>query len=57
MLFADGLKLEYLEPHVPELANHRVCLTESGMLQWPVIFMYPEYKIMDFIQCFQEDEM
>ncbi|XP_060685873.1 tetratricopeptide repeat protein 4 [Hemiscyllium ocellatum] len=32
-----------------------VHLDESGSLNWPVLFLYPEYEQMDFISAFHED--
>lgn len=43
-------------PVLPQLRDHRVHLNEDGKLVWPVVFMYPEYKVMDFVQEFTEDE-
>ncbi|KAB0791479.1 hypothetical protein PPYR_03279 [Photinus pyralis] len=42
-----------LRPVVPELAECAVHLND-GRLVWPVIFTYPEYQVMDFIQEFDE---
>jgi tetratricopeptide (TPR) repeat protein len=50
----DNLTLSKLEPQFPQLFNSRVYINESGNLVWPVIFFYPEYKIMDYIQHFNE---
>ncbi|XP_042190915.1 tetratricopeptide repeat protein 4 isoform X1 [Callorhinchus milii] len=33
----------------------RVYLDENGNLQWPVLFLYPEYGQTDFISAFNED--
>lgn len=54
--FLDGLRLEDLEPQVPQLASFPVHLNEDRRLVWPVIFLYPEHKVVDFIQKFAEDE-
>lgn len=51
------LKLSDLEPQFPDAVRSRVHMDENGKLVWPVIFMYPEYKLTDFIQAFHEDEM
>ncbi|KAK4878437.1 hypothetical protein RN001_010943 [Aquatica leii] len=51
----DSAKLENLKPQVPELADHMVHLNEDKLV-WPVIFTYPEYRVMDFIQEFQDDD-
>ncbi|KAK5647150.1 hypothetical protein RI129_002042 [Pyrocoelia pectoralis] len=45
-----------LMPLVPELSNCMVHLN-GAKLVWPVIFTYPEYRIMDFIQEFEEDDL
>lgn len=47
---------DQLQPVLPQLEAHRVHLDEQKQLVWPVVFMYPEYKIMDFIQEFCEAE-
>ncbi|XP_019356794.1 PREDICTED: tetratricopeptide repeat protein 4 isoform X1 [Gavialis gangeticus] len=33
----------------------KVCLDEDGNLNWPVLFLYPEYGQTDFISAFQEN--
>lgn len=43
-------------PVLPQLQDHTVHFDENGKLVWPVVFMYPEYKVMDFIQEFVEDQ-
>lgn len=48
------VNLESVEPQSPGSALRRVSLVE-GRLVWPVVFLYPEYQISDFIQEFQED--
>lgn len=52
----DSYELEDLKPVLPQLADFRVRLNEENKLVWPVAFMYPEYKVMDFVQQFCEDE-
>ncbi|XP_076254698.1 DNA polymerase interacting tpr containing protein of 47kD isoform X2 [Rhynchophorus ferrugineus] len=53
---SGNIHLSLLEPCFPQLANCRVSLdTDSNLLIWPVVFVYPEYKIMDYIQQFPED--
>lgn len=52
----DSYDLEDLKPVLPQLANFPVCLNEENKLLWPVAFMYPEYKVMDFVQQFCEDK-
>lgn len=50
--------LHDLEPILPQLQGHRVHFDDEGKkrLIWPVVFMYPEYKVMDCLQEFAEDE-
>lgn len=48
--------MDDLVPVLPQLRDHVVHFNEDGKLVWPVVFMYPEYKVMDFIQGFAEDE-
>ncbi|RZC36104.1 TPR 11 domain containing protein [Asbolus verrucosus] len=50
----ENLTLSKLEPQFPELFNSRVSIGGNGGLVWPVILFYPEYKIMDYIQQFDE---
>lgn len=52
--YSANLSLSKLEPQFPELFNSRVHVNEKNDLVWPVIFFYPEYKIMDYIQHFNE---
>ncbi|CAH2002106.1 unnamed protein product [Acanthoscelides obtectus] len=54
-LEGDDLSLEKLEPCFPQLIHNRVNLDEYNHLIWPVVFIYPEYKIMDYIQEFHEN--
>lgn len=50
-------ELHDLEPILPQLQGHRVHFDEGRKrLIWPVVFMYPEFKIMDCLQEFAEDE-
>ncbi|XP_050311726.1 DNA polymerase interacting tetratricopeptide repeat-containing, protein of 47 kDa [Anthonomus grandis grandis] len=50
-----NIHLSKLEPCFPELAQNRVFLCQiTGCLVWPVVFVYPEYKIMDYLQQFSE---
>ncbi|KAF5303324.1 hypothetical protein FQA39_LY10063 [Lamprigera yunnana] len=51
----DGKKFENLQPQVAELADHAVHLYDDKLV-WPVIFTYPEYRVMDFVQEFVEDD-
>lgn len=50
-------EMHELEPIVPQLQGCRVHFNEekNGLI-WPVVFMYPEYKVMDCLQEFREDE-
>ncbi|KAK9886339.1 hypothetical protein WA026_015852 [Henosepilachna vigintioctopunctata] len=50
----SGLSLDRLEPCFPQLFGHRVHMDEKKHLIWPVVFLYPEYKMMDYIQEFNE---
>ncbi|KAJ8910500.1 hypothetical protein NQ315_012347 [Exocentrus adspersus] len=50
------ISIEKLEPCFPELMHNRVYLDASMSLVWPVVLVYPEYKIMDYIQQFSENE-
>lgn len=51
-----NLNLSHLEPCFPELVNSRVYLDDQeNVLIWPVVLVYPEYKIMDYIQQFPEN--
>ena len=48
----DKLSLANVESHHPSGA--RVTLDGSGVLQWPVLFLYPEHGETDFIMQFSE---
>ncbi|KAF5284202.1 hypothetical protein FQR65_LT00202 [Abscondita terminalis] len=50
-----GLTLTNLKPQVPELSDFPVHL-DGDKLVWPVVFTYPEYRVMDFVQEFREDD-
>nr|CAH7749184.1 unnamed protein product [Callosobruchus chinensis] len=54
-LEGGDLSLEKLEPCFPQLVHHRVHVDENNHLVWPVVFVYPEYKVMDYIQQFHEN--
>lgn len=59
VLKTTGRKFEFLyelEPILPQLQGCSVRLNEEKRLVWPVVFMYPEYKIMDCLQEFCEDD-
>ena len=47
------LSLEALEPYT--VGQTRVHLDNEGCLIWPVMFLYPEYKVTDLIEEFHED--
>ncbi|KDR14373.1 tetratricopeptide repeat protein 4 isoform X2 [Zootermopsis nevadensis] len=49
------LSMSTLEPCSPMVAQGRVHLDDSGSLVWPVMFLYPEYQVTDFVQEFHED--
>lgn len=51
-----GVTLDDFEPVLPQFRDFKVHLNEDNRLVWPVVFMIPEYKLMDFIQEFNEDE-
>ncbi|XP_066148808.1 DNA polymerase interacting tetratricopeptide repeat-containing, protein of 47 kDa [Euwallacea fornicatus] len=54
---SGNINLSQLEPYFPELAQYKVSLNkESNSLVWPVVFVYPEYKIMDYVQQFNEHD-
>lgn len=53
----DKINLEQLDPYFPQLIHNRVHLDDTGELVWPVILVYPEYQIMDYIQEFKETNM
>ncbi|XP_069704405.1 tetratricopeptide repeat protein 4 isoform X2 [Periplaneta americana] len=49
------LSMSSLEPCSPTAAQGLVHLDDNGSLVWPVMFLYPEYKITDHVQEFHED--
>ncbi|CAG9770774.1 unnamed protein product [Ceutorhynchus assimilis] len=52
------ISLSKLEPCFPELVHNRVNIdNETNCLIWPVALVYPEYKIMDYIQQFNEQDI
>ena len=55
ILESASLDLKDLEPNFPDALRLRVHFGEDGRLVWPVVFMYPEYKLTDFVQEFHED--
>jgi len=50
-----GIKLGKKVHHLPELAEHHVKLDKRGKLHFPVLILYDEYHVTDFIQDFEED--
>ncbi|GJQ75280.1 putative tetratricopeptide repeat protein [Trypoxylus dichotomus] len=53
----DSLSIQDLEVHFPALVENKVHLDDKNKLVWPVVFLYPEYQTMDFIQSFPEDDL
>ncbi len=49
----SSLDLSSLESHHPSGA--KVHLDDSGVLHWPVLFMYPEHAESDFVADFNEN--
>ncbi|XP_072539110.1 tetratricopeptide repeat protein 4 [Salminus brasiliensis] len=47
-LHLDGLSTQ-------EATGAQVYLDEQGILHWPVLFLYPEYRQTDFISAFREN--
>jgi len=45
--------LNFLENMGPTQA--KVHINENKALVWPVLFVYPEYQVTDFIECFEEN--
>lgn len=52
-----SLALQDLEVHFPALVDSKVHLDEKNNLVWPVVFLYPEYQTMDFVQSFPENDL
>ena len=52
---SDPLVLSSLESHHP--SGSKVVLNADNVLQWPVLFLYPEYGETDFIEAFDERSM
>lgn len=46
-----------LEPQCPQLAKYTVHFGDTVNLIWPVIFVYPQYQILDYIQEFCETDL
>lgn len=51
---ADDKELTWLESHFPG-AEGSIPHFDDGVLHWPVLFFYPEYKITDIIKDCPED--
>lgn len=49
---SKALTLKDLEGHNP--GGAKVHMDEDGFLNWPVLFLYPEYSQSDFIERFCE---
>ncbi|CAK1543449.1 unnamed protein product [Leptosia nina] len=45
----DDIDLSKLEPSLPGAQDSIVCV-ENGVLIWPVLLLYPEYQMTDFIK-------
>lgn len=45
----DDIDLSKLEPSLPG-AQEAIVHIEDGILKWPVLFLYPEYQMTDFIK-------
>ncbi|XP_068625050.1 DNA polymerase interacting tetratricopeptide repeat-containing, protein of 47 kDa [Battus philenor] len=43
---ADDIDLSKLEPSLPDSMVH----IEDGILKWPVLLLYPEYQMTDFVK-------
>ncbi|XP_028164251.1 tetratricopeptide repeat protein 4-like, partial [Ostrinia furnacalis] len=50
----DDIDLSKLEPSLPG-AQDSIVHIEDGILKWPVLFLYPEYQMTDFIKACPED--
>ncbi|KAK9703568.1 Cns1/TTC4 Wheel domain [Popillia japonica] len=53
----NSLSIQDLEVHFPALVENKVHLDEENNLVWPVVFLYPEYQTMDFVQSFPENNL
>jgi hypothetical protein len=53
---SKGIKLGKKIHHLPELADFHVKLDKKGKLHFPVLILYDEYHVTDFIQDFTEDD-
>ncbi|KAJ0171505.1 hypothetical protein K1T71_013055 [Dendrolimus kikuchii] len=45
----DDIDLSKLEPSLPG-AQDAIVHIEDGILKWPVLFLYPEYQMTDFVK-------
>ncbi|KAI5630845.1 tetratricopeptide repeat protein 4 [Phthorimaea operculella] len=45
----DDIDLAVLEPHLPNAQDSMVHI-KDGILYWPVLFLYPEFQMTDFIK-------
>lgn len=50
----DDIDLSKLEPIIPG-AQEAIVHIENGILKWPVLLLYPEYKMTDFIRACPEN--
>ncbi|XP_035223358.1 tetratricopeptide repeat protein 4-like [Stegodyphus dumicola] len=51
----DKIDLSALQPMHPAVTTAKVSLDENNRLSWPVMLIYPEYGVTDFIKSFHED--
>lgn len=50
----DDIDLSKLEPSLPG-AQDAIVHIEDGILKWPVLFLYPEYQMTDFVKACPEN--
>ncbi|XP_026728194.1 tetratricopeptide repeat protein 4-like [Trichoplusia ni] len=50
----DDIDLSKLEPTLPG-AQDSIVYVENGQLRWPVLILYPEYQITDFLKACPEE--
>ncbi|XP_013191744.2 DNA polymerase interacting tetratricopeptide repeat-containing, protein of 47 kDa [Amyelois transitella] len=50
----DDIDLSKLEPSLPG-AHDSIVHIEDGILKWPVLFLYPEYQMTDFVKACPEN--
>jgi len=54
-LLAESIKLRKIRTTVDTLSgDHKPMLDKNGCLHWPVVFMYPEFYVTDFVQDMHE---